>query len=686
MQLQSSKEAIKRESDKYLFINTEDMLSLSELCKELSISVATGRNWIKLGKLIPSAQVKRVPYFTYDEVKQIKLKIQNKDSTALKSRRNKKYISGNNIYNSYVSDDSVNISIIQSVLNEIEQKNIELSEEVSLALVADCAVRWILSRTNKVQETEGLSKYLSGEYKNNPFMFLIDDLLEGYPFIAVVLENFPELFHFQYVFEENEDILGLLYLSLNNIGNRKATGAYYTPTTIVKKLCEKLFSMNLTANKTIFDPCCGTGNFLLQLPDTVDYHQVFGNDIDIISAKIARINYALKYMIHDKSIISTHITIQDYLLFSSEKKFDIIIGNPPWGYDYSEEQKEFLRERYSFAAGSNIESYDVFIEQAFGNLNLNGILSFVLPEAILNVKSHTPIRTLILKKASFQYLGFLGNAFDKVQCPCIILQMIYTNMPFDSRGLIVDNGNCIFTVQEKRAITAEYFSLDITDEEYGIINKMDSLHNKITLLEKAVFALGIVTGNNKKYISTQKRMDNERVLKGSDLCKYKFGNTDNYIEFKPELFQQVAPVEYYRADEKLLYRFICNQLVFAYDNQRTLSLNSCNILIPQIQGLHIKYILAVLNSRIAQFYFRKKFQSVKVLRSHIEQIPIPFIEMGEQERIIQLVEELLDTMEENAILNLYNEIDYKIAEFFGLSKKEYGIIQISMEGENLFLS
>ena len=77
MQLQSSKEAIKRESDKYLFINTEDMLSLSELCKELSISVATGRNWIKLGKLIPSAQVNRVPYFTYDDVKQIKLKIQN---------------------------------------------------------------------------------------------------------------------------------------------------------------------------------------------------------------------------------------------------------------------------------------------------------------------------------------------------------------------------------------------------------------------------------------------------------------------------------------------------------------------------------------------------------------------------------------------------------------------------------
>ena len=55
-----------------------------------------------------------------------------------------------------------------------------------------------------------------------------------------------------------------------------------------------------------------------------------------------------------------------------------------------------------------------------------------------------------------------------------------------------------------------------------------------------MFLLGIVTGNNKKYIDTEKREDNEVILKGSDLYKYKFHPTSNYIVFQPELFQQVA--------------------------------------------------------------------------------------------------------------------------------------------------
>ena len=36
-----------------------DSLSLKELCDILSISTATGRNWIKLGKLIPEYTDKR---------------------------------------------------------------------------------------------------------------------------------------------------------------------------------------------------------------------------------------------------------------------------------------------------------------------------------------------------------------------------------------------------------------------------------------------------------------------------------------------------------------------------------------------------------------------------------------------------------------------------------------------------
>ena len=98
-------------ADERVISSNDDMLSLSELCKELSISVATGRNWVKLGKLIPTYENKRTPFFSSGYVQTIKSDIKSGKKAALKSRRNKKYISGNEIYNSYVSELSVHLKM-----------------------------------------------------------------------------------------------------------------------------------------------------------------------------------------------------------------------------------------------------------------------------------------------------------------------------------------------------------------------------------------------------------------------------------------------------------------------------------------------------------------------------------------------------------------------------------------------
>ncbi len=662
-----------------------DMLSLADLCKELSISIATGRNWVKLGKLVPTTTIKRTPCFTQKYVSQLKKDLQNGKIPALKSRRNKKYISGNSIYRSYVSETSENTASVQSIIDMIEDNEIEITEELTLALLAECALQLILDRTEKVSETASLKGFISGRYQDNPYLFLVSDLLEQNTFTAETIEKCGDLLTTRFIYEHNEDILGLLYLSLKNIGNRKATGSYYTPTNVVKKLCTSLLLKNEPEGKTILDPCCGTGNFLLQLPASYTPEHVFGNDIDAVSVKLARINYALKFMIPEKQMIYSHITEQDYLLFSPDLKFDFIIGNPPWGYEYTNAQKEILLAKFVSASGSNIESYDVFVEQAFHHLKPDGILSFILPEAFLNVKAHRPIRNILLTENSIQYVEFLGNAFDKVQCPCILLQCIHTGTAFSSVGLTVNDGTRTFIIQQERNITADCFSFRTTDEEYHLLDKIKNHGHKTTLNRQADFALGIVTGNNKKFITDEKREDNEMILKGSDLCKYRFHDTDHYIVFKPESFQQVAPTQFYRAEEKLLYRFICNQLVFAYDNRKTLSLNSCNILIPQIPGIAIKFVMAVLNSRIAQFYFKKSFHSVKVLRSHIEQIPIPVADKVAQENIIQLADLLISATDENTIIEIYDKIDREIAEIYDLSREEHILIQKSMREENLFL-
>ena len=676
--------ASKSTDDKIISSQNNNFISLSNLCQILSISIATGRNWIKLGKLTPQSIVKQTPFFTLDYVNSIKDKLAKNENTALKSRHNKKYISGNNIYASYILENLSAQKSVQRILDYIEEQKIEINNLAINTIIAECAIQLMLYNT--IPFTKNcLYQYLTGDISFDERNCLIDDLLEDNNLTLEFIKKYPDLFQVTYQFKENEDILGLLYLSIKNLGDRKATGSYYTPTNVVKKLCSKLFENAIPLNKKVLDPCCGTGNFLLQLPKDIPFENIYGNDIDSLSIKIARINLSVKYNIKDKEILYKHIRSEDYFHHSFSEKFDYIIGNPPWGHEYSDKEKENLKNKYRCAAGSNIESYDIFIEQALSDLCTNGIISYILPEAFLNVKIHTPIRSILTEQCSFQYLHFLGNVFDQVQCPCIILQIILTRTPCSAIGLTVNNGKKEFTIHTKRIIDAECFSFSTTDEEYSILNKIETVQDKITLKGQAIFALGIVTGNNKKYIDTEKREDNEIILKGSDLYKYKFYHTSNYIVFRPELFQQVAPVEYYRAKEKLLYRFICNQLVFAYDNAQTLSLNSCNLLIPQVDGLNIKYIMAILNSTIAQFYFKKQFNSVKVLRSHIEQIPIPKIKREQQEALLPLIEALIAADNPQKIQTLYKDVDIEIAQLYNLDCKEYNIIQESVNSKNLFL-
>lgn len=659
-------------------------VSLETLCSEISISVATGRNWIKLGKIVPETIKGHSPFFSVDYVEKLKTDIQTGANKALKSRRNKKYISGNMLYNSYVSEHCKNIGNVHALLEIAAQSSIELDDNAIKYLIAECALQLICERMGQqvTVDSSFLEDYLLHSLTIGETCQFIDDLIEQ-PIEALdFIEKNKELFSLKFSYEPGEDLLGLIYISCKNINNRKATGAYYTPTKVVRELVGRL---ELNDSKKILDPCCGTGNFLLQLPDEINACNVYGNDIDGVSVMIARLNMILKYPNIDSGIVYHNITNSDFLLDYDTADFDVVIGNPPWGYNFTEAENYNLKKYFKVAEGRSIESYDVFIEKALVVLRKNGILAFVLPEALLNVKSHMPVRKMITNRTSIQYLSFLGNVFDGVQCPCIIMQLLLTEKPISTVNMVVNEGKRCYQLRKARNVDAQYLSFTTTDNEYAVLSKINETENVAFLEHNSIFALGIVTGNNREYITHEKTEDNEMILKGSDIYKYHVNPSKNYIVFEPEKFQQIAPTEYYRAPEKLLYRFICNQLVFAYDADQTLSLNSCNIVIPQLDGIEIKYILAILNSRIAQFIFRKRYNSVKVLKSHIEHIPIPYVDMLEQKRVIDIVDQLISNRDKRMTEQLYNELDDNIKKLFNLDDNEYRIIKETVDGENMFL-
>lgn len=657
--------------------STTEYVTLAQLCNEFSISYATGKNWIKLFKLIPDMYHGKTPLFSKTHINKIKKELISSKNKALKSRRNKAFISGNNIYKSYIDNTSDNIPAVQSLLKQIKEYSIHMSESLLRLILSDCAIKLILQHLqNTTCDKNMLLSYLQDGSISGRYQSIIDALLGSKETAHSLYTKYPYLFETTYTYHHGEDLLGLLYLSLKNMNSRKATGSYYTPTHIVKKLIAHLIEdKQFLQSQTILDPCCGTGNFLIQLPDAIDYSQIYGNDIDKLSVLLTRINVALHFKVQDIDILNQNITQTNYLTDAGKKRFDIILGNPPWGYRFSDREKKKLQDKFECASGKSIESFDLFVEQSLCRLSPHGRLSFVLPEAILTVKAHLPIRSYLLKHSTIRRIDYLGERFDKVQCPSIILHAEAVENGFSCIGMKITSRDTSYHFSEERIVTPANFSFLINDEEYKILEKMRRLEHVTYLKNQADFALGIVSGDNLSILSDQKKDGYETILKGCDIQKYHITEPDRFIHFVPSQYQQTAPEHFYRVPEKLLYRFISDQLVFAYDSKQHVTLNSCNILIPHIEGLHMKYILAILNSSIAQFYFHKEFHSVKVLRSHLEQIPIPYPSDAQQQKVIALVDLLLTTKSDDSFQQTYQLLDQIIASLYTLTESQYETIK-----------
>lgn len=650
----------------------EKLYSHRDICELFSISEATVKNWIKLRKLIPNILENNTPLFSQNYIESVMSELKSSSSSTLKSRRNKKFASGSFLYKDYVSKDSIKLSNIQELLDFVVENDISLSIENIRYILTDAAIQLYFSKNGINSPSENfLFEYINSNIDLGQFGLLIEDLLCKDKKKALEFLNAnPSFFKYKYIYEKNEDILGLLFLSLSNLSNRKARGAYFTPTKVVEKIISNLD----LKNEKIIDPCCGSGNFLLQLPDVVTLDNIYGNDIDKTSIELTRINMYLKYEPKNLDVLYENFTTSDFLKNNTDIKYQYIIGNPPWGYEFSKEELADLKKIFVSADTKNVESYDVFVEKSLSCLEDDGRLFFVLPEAILNVKTHKTIRQIILDNTSIEYLEYLGNMFDKVQCPSVILKLQKSKKAFSSTGMRVKTKDSEFVINTHRKVSSETFNFNMSDEEYDLYKKIMDKENKVFLKNNGVFALGIVTGNNKDYISSIKTEKNEPILKGSDITKYKIKKVENYIDFEPDKFQQVAPVEFYRAKEKLFYKFISNKLIFAYDNNQKLSLNSCNILIPTFEKLNIKYIMAILNSSVAQFIFQKQFNSIKVLRSHIESIPIPVCENNLQQQIIEYVDKVCETEDDKDYKNLCHQIDLFVAKLYNLSMDDYRLI------------
>jgi SAM-dependent methyltransferase len=654
-----------------------EYLDLNETVSILGVSSTTIRNWIKHNYLTPKEIPNKKLAFHCDQVKELKEKIASGEVNRLNKRANKKNSSNTFIPDEYADNQEV-IKLVQKILENYRVNQLH-KDKVLLILAIN------LLKNDNLISYKKLSNLSELNYKNDVIKNEVNWWLEKIE-DKELDKNYTDLLSIS--IPKVVDILGLVYQSLSTEGSKAEGGSYYTP----KKVVDEIIDNYVEVNHLVLDPCCGTGQFILSVARKVkDPTKIWGFDIDEKAVRLARLNLILAFpnvdfephIYHKNTLTETSVSG----LFSENNlpKFDVVATNPPWGVHFS--KNEICELENLFPKIKSGEAFSYFIQKGLELLKGGGVLSFVLPESILNIKTHRDIREVIVNRTTIKKVKYLNRVFKNVFTPVIRLDII-NKKPHFSNKIEAEKDSSVYEIEQTRIqnnpdhilnVFTDTADISLFDKTYGM--------QHTTLKGRAEWALGVVTGDNEKHLSDKKTETNEPILTGKDIKKFTAVPAQKFIDFNPNNFQQVAPEYKYRAKEKLIYKFISKELVFVYDDKQTLTLNSANILIPKIENYPIKTILALFNSSLYQLLYQKKFGSIKILKGDIEQLPLPIIDNIKHKKIEQFVNKLLNNAEPTEKRKkVYTELDDYIMSLFDLEKKEKDYVKKSIKVSDKLLN
>ena len=425
-----------------------------------------------------------------------------------------------------------------------------------------------------------------------------------------------------------DDWIGFVYQSLTTEGRRILKGLYYTKPVIVN---EMLSDIRVLSGERFLDPCCGSGIFLLKV-EHAELEQLYGIDNDPLAVMIAKANLMVKY---SEATIYPQIYQMDFLLHAAsalgDMKFDYIVTNPPWGTEKGKlHTSEVIQSK---------EKASLFFTEAFKFLNKNGIQHFLLPSSLMKIKVHGDFRRFVTHETRMETLKCYRERFKGVFTDFLSLKVSRKPI-FGSQNYVVYGANNEVSRKEFKPLEDDFCAIPmLNDRDEAIIGKVERLRHDD--LSHSQWALGIITGNNAKVLKDRPRKGLEPIYTGKDIGKYSLKKASRYIKYNRVDFQQCAKDEFYRAKEKLVYKFVSGHLCFTYDDKQRLFLNSANILIPEVDGMSTKTVLAFLNSALFNFLYTKRFNDLKILKGNLSTLPFPKISAEQNQQLSALVDRAL---------------------------------------------
>ena len=229
------------------------------------------------------------------------------------------------------------------------------------------------------------------------------------------------------------DVKGAIYESIlekNGKDKKSGAGQYFTPRALIKAMVDVIDPKIM---ETVADPACGTGGFLLAAYehmkkqsneisklDFLRNKALFGADNTPLVVTLASMNLYL----HDIGTKGSPIVCQDSLLDTSDRMFDVILANPPFGTrPQGSGEVSVVRTEFIKTSDNQLN----FLQHIMSIVKTGGRVAVVLPDSVLSDgKDATAIRKKLMKDFNLHTILRL--------CPGLFYANISTNVLFFDKG------------------------------------------------------------------------------------------------------------------------------------------------------------------------------------------------------------------------------------------------------------
>lgn len=384
------------------------------------------------------------------------------------------------------------------------------------------------------------------------------------------------------------------------------------------------------------------------------------------------------------------------------KGFDLVIGNPPYISNKDMHKKRmqaeisFFDDHYLSSKSGNYDIYVPFIEKGIMLCNAEREITFIVPNKFVIAKYSQELLNLIYREYSFKSFTDLSdfNVFEEASVYPIIISIIKGGISTNickKQEVALDKN----TLSIKKIIDWDYINhtsaSSSNDIEDLIIRKIEQIKNINYSLTYSPGINGFQFTNYGKCVTEGKTSKlSRRLVVTGGIDRYVILDTktryrgidykEPYINYDEEI---ISPAKWTLfSSHKIIVAGMTKKIEAALDESGTIApaVSVYSVLGP-IEIL--KYTLAILNSKLIDWYFKLRFKDKHLAGGYIsinakllEKIPIA--DNGSKHNLILLCDKVVSAKKADSNSNtskLEKEIDHVVYKIYGLTEDEIKIVE-----------